>query len=87
MASKQSNEPVIGHPKTVAELRQAQRTIGERDRALSKEDADNFLAVQAGTATSRPLTVRGHRAALVDHQKRQFLVRTVIDNTNRVRVI
>jgi hypothetical protein len=61
MASKQPNEPVIGHPKTVAELRQAQYTIGERDRALAIEDADNFLAIQAGTATSRPLS---------DHERR-----------------
>src|ERR1700688_172049 len=87
---KQPNEPVIGHPKTVAELRRAQRTIGERDRALSKEDAANFLAIQAGTATSRPLSdherrVTAHIQLMLNGSTPQHLLMPAISRGEQIR--
>ena len=60
--SKQPNEPVIGHhPSTVAEIRKVRRDIGVSDRDLQTEGAENYRALQAGTAPSRPLS---------DHERR-----------------
>ena len=90
MASKQPNEPVIGHPKTVAELWQAQRTIGERDRALAKEDADNYHAMQEGTAPSRPLSdherrVTAHVQLLLNGATPQHLLTPAISRGEQIR--
>jgi hypothetical protein len=61
MVSKQP-QPVIGqHPSTVAEIRQARRELMARERELRNEGAENYRALQAGTAPSRPLS---------DHERR-----------------
>jgi hypothetical protein len=88
--SKQPNEPVIGHPKTVAELRQAQHSIVMRDRELAKEDADNYHAIQAGTATSRPLSdherrVTAHIQLMMNGSTPQHLLTPAISRGEQIR--
>jgi hypothetical protein len=59
--SKQPNEPVIGHPSTSTEIRQALRELAARELVLVNEGAENYRAMQAGNAPSRPLS---------DHERR-----------------
>ena len=60
--SKQTEPPAIGHyPVTVAEIRQVQRDLAARQRELQNEGAENYRALQTGTAPSRPLS---------DHERR-----------------
>jgi hypothetical protein len=62
MAKHTTSEPVIGHhPVTLAEIRQARRELMARERDLQNEGAENYRALQAGTAQSRPLS---------DHERR-----------------
>jgi hypothetical protein len=90
MATEQQSKPVIGHPKTVAELRQAQHSIGKRDRELAKEDADNYHAIQAGTATSRPLSdherrVTAHIQLMMNGSTPQHLLTPAISRGEQIR--
>jgi hypothetical protein len=89
MASKQ-NEPVIGHPKTVAELGQAIYSIVMRDRDLAKEDAENYRAIKAGTATSRPLSdherrVTAHIQLMMNGSTPQHLLTPAISRSEQIR--
>jgi hypothetical protein len=60
--NKQQTAPATGHhPSTAAEIRQVQRDLATRDRDLLNEGAENYRALQAGTAPSRPLS---------DHERR-----------------
>jgi hypothetical protein len=62
MASKEPIAPVIRHhPVTVTEIRQVQQDLAARDRELRNEGAENYRALQAGTAPSRPIS---------DHERR-----------------
>jgi hypothetical protein len=60
--SKQPNQPVTGHhPSTAAEIRTVQRELAARASELQNEGHQNYLALKAGTAPSRPLS---------DHERR-----------------
>jgi hypothetical protein len=60
--SKQPITPDAGHhPSTVAEIRQVQRDLAARESELRNEGAQNYRALQAGAAPSRPLN---------DHERR-----------------
>jgi hypothetical protein len=88
--SKQPNEPVIGHPTTAAELRQAQRTLGERDRALMAEAAENYRGSQLGIAPSRPLSdherrVTGHIQLLMNGSTPAHLLTPAILREDQIR--
>lgn len=88
--SKQTNEPVIGHPSTVAEIRQAIRKLAERERVLTDEDAENWRAMQAGNAPSRPLSdherrVTGHIQLLMNGSTPQHLLVPAVSRGDQIR--
>jgi hypothetical protein len=62
MMTKQSSDPVIAHhPTTVAEIRQTQIKLNEREAALKNEGAASWKAMQAGSPPSRPLSDHDRR--------------------------
>ena len=61
--SKQNQPQPIGHPSTVAEIRQARRELAANVPALMNEGAENYRALQAGTVPSRPLGDHEQRVA------------------------
>jgi hypothetical protein len=91
MTSKQPNEPVIGHPKTAFEIRQALRKLAERDRALTSEAAELYRATQAGTAPSQPLSdhnrrVTAHIQLLMNGSTPHHLLVPAISRDEQIRV-
>ena len=61
--AKQIPDPVIAHPSTVAELRQAQAALTTRDRALMEEGAAVYAAMKTGSPPSFPLSEHQRRVA------------------------
>jgi hypothetical protein len=61
--AKQIPDPVIAHPQTIAELRQANAALTTRDRALMEEGAAIYASMKGGSAPSFPLNEHQRRVA------------------------
>ena len=61
--AKQIPDPVIAHPQTIAELRQANAALTTRDRALMEEGAAIYASMKGGSAPSFPLSEHQRRVA------------------------
>jgi hypothetical protein len=89
--SKQPTTPDIGHhPSTVAEIRKVLRDLGVRDRELQTEGAENYRALQAGTAPSRPLSdherrVTAHIQKLMNGSTPSHLLMPAVSRDDQIR--
>jgi hypothetical protein len=88
--SKQPNQPSIGHPSTAAEITRVLRNIADRDVALTSEARQDWLAQQAGTARSRPLSdherrVTGHIQLLMNGSTPQHLLVPAVSREEQIR--
>jgi len=62
MSKQQSNEqPIIGHPSTVAEIREAEREIVALDLQLAEEAREIYEAGRKGGPPSLPLSEHDRR--------------------------
>jgi hypothetical protein len=89
--SKQANQPVIGHhPPTAAEIRRVQKDLAARDRELQNEGAENYRALLAGTAPSRPLSdhdrrVTAHIQKLMNGSTPSHLLVPAVSRDDQIR--
>jgi hypothetical protein len=88
--SNQPNQPIIGHPKTAAEIRQALRLLADRDRVLTSEGADIYRAMQKGDPLPQPLSdhqrrVTGHIQSMMNGSTPAHLLAPAVSRDDQIR--